>query len=247
MSETTTAPAGAGAAPPADLVRELEAVLGRRIEVVEHENQRLRRMNRLALVGVAAAFGVSAVVLLASGVGRSTLSVSAVEAERFVLRTPGGETRGEWRVAEGGSPELLLRDADGRTRAKLAMLPDGSTGISFADASGSSRAALGLLPDQTTSLVFADRTGRTRAVLGYSPDGAMTLVFADRAGVTRAGLGVDAAGRANLTLTEDQAAPEPVAEAAVPEVSGEAEAAPGEAEAPQPQTPPGGPAARGRR
>lgn len=241
MSETTTA---APAAPPVELVRELEAVLGRRIEVVEHENQRLRRMNRLALAGVAAAFGVSAAVLLASGVGRSTLSVSAVEAERFVLRTPGGDTRGEWRVAEGGSPELVLRDADGRTRAKLAMLPDGSTGISFADASGNSRAALGLLPDQTTSLVFADRGGRTRAVLGYSPDGAMTLVFADRSGATRAGLGVDAAGRANLTLVEDRAIAEPEPEA--PATAGEETVAPAVGEAPAEPTPPAGPGARGR-
>jgi hypothetical protein len=221
MSETTTAPAAA----PEELVRELEAVLARRIEVVENENQRLRRMNRVALGGAAAAVGLSAVLLLASGIGRSTVSASTVEAERFVLRTPAGETRGEWRMGEGGATELVIRDGDGRTRVRLGMLPDGSTGLSFADAGGNSRAALGLLADQTTSLVFADRGGRTRAVLGYSADDAVNLVFADRRGATRAGMGIDAAGRGSLTLADEavSASPEPaVDEAAVaPEVAAE--------------------------
>lgn len=207
MDETTNT---AGGPTPEEMVRELGAVLGRRIEEVERENLRLRRTNRYALVGIAAMLGMSAVVVVAAGMGRSSVSAEVVEAERFVLRTPSGETRGEWRMGESGSSELVLQDANGRSRVRLGLLPDGSTGLSFADGSGNSRAALGLLPDQTTSLVFADRTGRTRAVLGYSPDDAITLVFADRSGVTKAGLGIDAAGQANLTLLEEQLAQQPL-------------------------------------
>lgn len=225
MSETTTA---APAAPPEDLVRELEAVLGRRIELVESENQRLRRMNRLALIGVAAAFGVSAAVLVVSGTGRSTLTAETVEAQRFVLRGPAGETRGEWRAGEGGASELALQDGEGRTRIRLGMLPDGAAGVSLADAGGHSRVALGLLPDQTASLVFADRTGRTRSVLGYSAEDAVNLVFADRRGVTRAGLGIDAAGQPSFTLLEEQAA-----------AAGDPEPPAGEGEEAEPGAPPG--------
>ncbi len=189
--------------PPGERLGDLEEVLGRRMERVERENQRLRRLGQFALVGCALALGLSAAVLVVAGAGRSAVRARTVEAERFVLRAPTGEVRGEWRLGDGGSTELVLRGGSGRTQVRLGILADGSSGLSLADAGGSSRAALGLLPDQTTSLVFADRGGRTRAVLGYSPDGAMTLVFADRSGVTRAGLGVDAAGRANLTLVEE--------------------------------------------
>jgi len=221
MSETTIG--ALAAAPPEEQLRGVEEVLGRRMEMVERENQRLRRLNQYSLAGCALAMGLSAAVLVVAGVGRSTVLARTVEAERFVLRSPSGDARGEWRMGDGGSSELVLRGGNGKTQVKLGILPDGSSGLSLADAGGSSRAALGLLPDQTTSLVFADRSGRTRAVLGYSPDGAMTLVFADRSGATRAGLGVDAAGRANLTLVEDQAAAEPEPEATTP-AGGEAAA-----------------------
>lgn len=241
MSETTM---GAPAALPEEHLRDVEAVLGRRMEMVERENQRLRRLNQYSLAGCALAMGLSAAVLVVAGAGRSTVQAETVEAERFVLRAPSGDARGEWRMGEGASSELVLRGGDGKTQVKLGILPDGSSGLSLADAGGSSRAALGLLPDQTTSLVFADRGGRTRAVLGYSPDGAMTLVFADRAGTTRAGLGVDAAGRANLTLVEDQAVPEPEPEVAA---GGEEEAVPANGEVPAGQTPAAVPGAPGGR
>lgn len=245
MSETTSGAAVAGL--PEEHLRDVEEVLGRRMEMVERENQRLRRLNQYSLAGCALALGLSAAVLVVAGTGRSAVQAQTVEAERFVLRSPAGDARGEWRMGEGGASELVLRGGNGKTQVKLGILADGSSGLSLADAGGSSRAALGLLPDQTTSLVFADRTGRTRAVLGYSPDGAMTLVFADRAGVTRAGLGVDATGRANLTLTEDQAAPEPEPEVVAPagEEAADPEAAePGAAPA---QTQPAAPASRGGR
>lgn len=233
MQDTTTT------APPEEMVRDLETVLARRMEQVELENQRLRRLNRFSLVGSALALGMSAAVLVVAGAGRSTVAAESVSAERFVLLGPDGKTRGGWEVGADGSSKLVLHDGSGRSRVGLQALPDGSAGLALADGNGNSRAVLGLLPDQTASLVFADRTGRTRAVFGYSPDDAVNLAFTDRSGVTRAELGVAAAGEASFTLLEEQAAPEPE-----PATAGEAEAVPAEEEA---QPAPAGPGTRGRR
>ena len=131
MSETTIgAPA---AALPEEQLRDVEQVLGRRMELVERENQRLRRLNQFSLAGCAVALGLSAAVLVVAGVGRSTVQAQTVEAERFVLRAPSGAARGEWRMGDGGSSELVLRGGNGKTQVKLGILADGSSGLSLAD------------------------------------------------------------------------------------------------------------------
>jgi hypothetical protein len=114
MSETTSG--AAVAALPEEHLRDMEAVLGRRMEMVERENQRLRRLNQYSLAGCALALGLSATVLVMAGTGRSAVQAETVEAERFVLRSPEGDARGEWRMGEGGASELVLRGGNGNSR-----------------------------------------------------------------------------------------------------------------------------------
>jgi hypothetical protein len=185
----------------ADLIRELEAVLGRRVDELEIENTRLRRSTSLlaaaALVALALSIGTTLFVQTSRG-----RVADVVQARQFVLRDAAGHVRAViGSTAEGGS-RFSMQDRSGRDRLRLTLLADGSPGLSFADPEGRSRAVLAFLPDETVNLVFADRTGRTRAVFGLMPDESSTLVFADRLGETRIGLGVDAGGDAGLSLFE---------------------------------------------
>jgi hypothetical protein len=208
------------------LVRELEAVLGRRVDALERENERLKRFGTIAM-------GVGALMLLITTVMLISIRVNAgqvqevVEANRFVLRDGDGHIRALIGVNQDNSSRLVLQDRDGRERLRLTLLADGSPGVSFTDREGKSRAVLGLLPDETATLVFADRWGKTRAVLGLSPDESSTLVFADRNGETRVGVGVEADGSAGVTLYENEPArPAPAVDAETPaEVPTEADAA----------------------
>jgi hypothetical protein len=186
-----------------DLVRELEAVLNRRLRQLESDNEKLRRTGALLLIGLLVMVALTTVLVISSvgnGAGRGIAEV--VEARSFLLRDADGHARGEFGFTRDGGTRLLLQDRDGRERLRLTLLPDGSPGLSFTDVEGRTRAVLGLLPDETTTLVFADRTGRTRTVLGVSSDESSTLVFADRNGETRVGVGVEADGSAGMTLFE---------------------------------------------
>jgi hypothetical protein len=185
----------------ADLVREIEAVLGRRVDELEVENVRLRRQSRLLGAGVVIALAASLGMSLLVYLERSRVA-DMVQAQQFVLRDGAGHVRAVLGpTAEGGS-RFSMQDRNGRDRLRITLLADGSPGMSFADTEGRSRAVLAFLPDETANLVFADPTGRTRAVFGLMPDGSTTLVFADRAGETRVGIGVDHEGGAGLTVFE---------------------------------------------
>ena len=200
-----------------DLVREIEAVLGRRVDELEHENLRLRRQLRRQGLGVTMAL-LAAALLGGLMLAQRTGTANKVQAHQFVLRDANGHVRAVLGSTAEGGARLSMQDVEGRDRLRMTLLADGSPGLSFADAGGRSRAVFALLPDETANLVFADPTGRTRAVFGLMPDGSSTLVFADRAGETRVGVGVDHEGAAGLTIFERDDAPRAAApEAAVPD------------------------------
>lgn len=183
-----------------DLVREIEAGIGRRIDALERENARLKRRWRL-LLGSVALSSLAALNLFLHE-SQKTPSTEIVEASQFVVRDADGFVRAVLGANADGSAGLTLQDRAAEERLRLVLLADGSPGISFADPLGRTRAVLGLLPDQTASLVFADREGRGRTVLGLSTDESSTLVFVDRDGYTRAGMGVNRAGLAELIVSE---------------------------------------------
>jgi hypothetical protein len=188
---------------PDPLVREMEAVLGRRVDQLERDNQQLRRRTATLGFAVAAAFAMSAGALTYAVTAGSRV-VGAVHAREFVLHDADGRVRASLGITAEGGSRLVLRDQAGSERLRMTLLSDGSPGLSFADADGRSRIVLGFLPDETANLVLADRQGRTRAVLGLMPDESSTLVFADGHGEARIGLGVDQRGGAGLTMFESE-------------------------------------------
>jgi hypothetical protein len=198
-----------------EVLREAEALLGRRIDALERDYDVVRSRLRVTLGALAALFLVT-VILAVVAAPRDLGIVRSVQSNQFVLRDESGLVRGVLEMNSAAGPRLVLRDGDGRDRIRLALLQDGSPGITLTDRDGQARAVLGVLPDGTTNLVFADATGRSRAVLGHTSGEATTLVLADREGFTRAGLVVDPSGEGTLTLWERGVEPDPATDPAAP-------------------------------
>ncbi|MFQ5961978.1 MAG: hypothetical protein ACE5MG_11340 [Candidatus Methylomirabilales bacterium] len=127
-----------------------EEALVRRVDLVERENRRLRR------AGAAALAALAAVVLT----GHVFTAERVVEAERFVLLDPSGETRAVLAVAKGGSG-LYLYDKKGKMRAGLVGGVADETGLSLYDVEGKGRARLALKADGSPALAFADKDEKT--------------------------------------------------------------------------------------
>lgn len=180
---------------------ELEKGLALRIDSLEHENRRLRRLMTSGIIGVAVLLGLTAaLVVVTARHGLPGTVADVIESHQFVIRDHDGQVRGAFGLADDGSLRLGLQDGAGKAALRLSLLKSGAPGITFTDSMGRPRVVMGLLPDQSTNLVFADASGRSRMVLGLAPDGSSTLAFADAMGATRAGLGVDASGRGSFSM-----------------------------------------------
>jgi hypothetical protein len=177
--------------------------LASRIDAVEADNRRLRRLS-IALIGIVAILTGLAVALMvvSARYGLPGTTADIVAARQVMIRDRDGVPRGVWGVDDSGAVRLLLQDGSQRPRLRLSLLEDGGAGISLVDSAGHNRAVIALLPDQAVSVVLADGNGKTRSVFGLAPDGSSTLIFADRAGTTRASLGVDTRGLGAFTLSD---------------------------------------------
>lgn len=181
--------------------------LTQRLEAVERDNRRLRRLGVMMLVGVGILLGLTtAIMVVASRHGMPGMVPQVTEARKFLLRDPQGRIRGVWGTNEEGAAQLILQDTVGRGRLRVTVLPDGSSGVAFVDSVNHTRIVLGILPDESANIALADPGGKTRTVLGIAPNGSATLVFADRGGSTKAGIGVDARGFGTLNLIEQPGA-----------------------------------------
>jgi hypothetical protein len=174
-----------------------------RVEAVERDNRRLRRLS-LALIGLVAILtGLAVALMLVSArYGLPGTTADIVAARQIVIRDAAGVPRGLWGVDDSGAVRLMLQDGGRRPRLRLSLLADGGAGISLIDSAGHNRAVIALLPDHAVSVVLADGNGKTRSVFGLAPDGNSTLVFADGSGINRASLGVDSRGLGTFTLSD---------------------------------------------
>ncbi|MBA2556854.1 MAG: hypothetical protein H0V12_05840, partial [Chloroflexi bacterium] len=172
-----------------------------RLEAVERDNRRLRRLGLMMIVGVGVLLGLtSAIMVVASRHGMPGMVPQVAEAKKFLLRDRDGRIRGAWGTNEDGAAQLLLQDNAGRARLRFTVLEDGSSGLAFVDSVNNARIVVGILPDESANIVLAEPGGKTRAVLGVAPNGSTTLVFADRGGATKAGIGVDTRGLGTLNV-----------------------------------------------
>lgn len=163
-----------------------------RLEAMEREMRRVRRLGGFVIVGLAALLGVAAAIIAVAERGRLLdRSHDLVESKRFLLRDESGRIRGLWEATDSGAAQIILSDSTGRERLRLRVLEDGSAGLAMVDSMQRSRAVLAVLPDETTALALADATGQTRAVLGLKVGGTPSLALADPDGTVRTGLGLE--------------------------------------------------------
>jgi hypothetical protein len=183
-------------------IREVEARLDRRLEVLESQRERLRWMARLMGAGFVATLITLAIVVRTVFGSGGDLAARSLLTEEVVLRDGHGVTRGRLAADSDGRVQFSLSDRDGRGRIRLTVLADGSPGVTITDADARPRAVLGYLPDGTTNLVFADAQGTSRAVVGVEPDGSTHALFSDRAGRIRTLVGVGADGAPSVSVLE---------------------------------------------
>jgi hypothetical protein len=213
---------------------EFERSMLLRVETVEREGRRLRRLWVASLISIAVLLGLAtALVIVSARHGLPGTVADVIESRQFLLRDADGMVRGAWGTLPDGTMRLSLQAPGSRAGVTLTALKGGASGLTFSDSSGRSRGVFGILPDETLSLTFGDRTGMTRTALGLNPEGSATLVFADRSGAMRAGLGVDSRGAGTFTVVEHPGARAPEPEAA-PDDSAVADTAPA---APAPKAP----------
>ena len=174
-----------------------------RLDAVERDNSRLRRLSIALIALVAILTGLAVAIMVVSAeYGLPGTTADIVAARQIVVRDKAGLPRGLWGVDDSGAVRLVLQDQQGQPRIRLSLLGDGAAGVTLIDSAGHNRAVVALLPDQAVSVVLADGTGKTRSVFGLAPDGNSTLLFADRTGVPRASIGIDSRGLGNFTLSE---------------------------------------------
>jgi hypothetical protein len=181
---------------------ELERVLVTRIQTLEREGRRLKRLWMATMVAMATILGLGTALVIVSQHGLPGSVPDVIEARQFLLRDPSGAVRGAWGTLPDGSLRLTLQAPGTKAGVTLTALKGGAAGLTISDSSGRSRGVLGLLPDETTSLTFGDRSGTTRSSLGLNPEGSATLILADRGGAVRASMGVDSRGAGTLTVIE---------------------------------------------
>ena len=174
-----------------------------RLDAVERDNQRLRRLS-LSLIAITAVLAGLAIALMfvASRYGLPGSTAQIVAARQFVMRDVDGKVRGLWGTDDKGAVRLVLQDAGGQPRMRLSLLGDGSAGFALVDSAGHNRAVFAMLPDEAISLALADANGKTRSVLGLAADGSSSLIFTDRSGVARTSVAVDSRGVGSVTASD---------------------------------------------
>src|SRR5690606_41369765 len=120
--------------------REIELAVARRLEAIERENRRLRRLTGILLAGLAILLGLTASLLVVYA-RQASATADVVQAQRFVLRDQDGLIRAILGVQPDGSTRFALQDRDGRPRLQLTLLGDGSPGVALKDREEIGRAA----------------------------------------------------------------------------------------------------------
>jgi hypothetical protein len=136
----------------------------RRLERLERDNRRYKRVASLAVACVGLA------VLLGAAPSKKAKIPDEVRAGRFVLVDKAGNAHAQWATTAEKQPYLVLSDAAGKPRLNLSLSQYGEPFLSFTDAAGNRR--IGLSLDLYGVLLhFNDDGGKLRAALTVPAEG----------------------------------------------------------------------------
>ena len=168
---------------------ELQTIL-HRVQRLERENRRLKRLGLLCLLIAGSGFLFAQVLRkplsAAPRPAPATVSYDTLVVHSLELRDKAGKLRGVWTVTADG-PFLYLCDTDGKIRTGLGAFADGSS-LMLSDTAGKSRAEV-VLDAEGPRLSLYDLAGKKRVGLRVTAAGP-ELNLHDANGFPRAGLSV---------------------------------------------------------
>ncbi|MFQ5881799.1 MAG: hypothetical protein ACE5I9_04930 [Candidatus Methylomirabilales bacterium] len=127
-------------------------ILVRRLDRVERENRRWKRVGTFVLAAIAA------VALTGQATPRNV--AKEVEAEKFLLRDTSGKTRAVLAMGADESVGLSLSDKDGTARIWLSLGAGGSPVLALFDKTARPRATVRVWPDGLPHLALTDKDGK---------------------------------------------------------------------------------------
>ena len=172
----------------AEVVTMTERDLVGRLEKLERDNRRLKRLGAAALV-LAAALGAI----------YATRPVPAkITAHEFDLVDRSGATRGFMGVRDGAS-NITLSDSQGKPGVVMAALSSGASGISLSDSQGKAGVAMTVSPSGEPSVGLSDSQGNPRVFMVVLPSGEPDITLQDAQGFS-----MDLGSTNTVTLTTGQ-------------------------------------------
>jgi hypothetical protein len=190
------------------------AALDRRLDRLELENRRLRRLTAVCLAGM---FGWAAC-------STARPAVDTVRAQRFVLVDGSGAELGALELDGGGfpmlhmkhgkaqavvtanGPGLLFRGLDGKTTAYMGIDSNLTSKLELSSERLMDGVRLSTRADGSCGVYVLDSTGRERGGLEASSLGGANLTFKDTAGHLRGHVGLDVNDLPSLLLMDEAGA-----------------------------------------
>jgi hypothetical protein len=175
----------------AEGMRMQEPELLARLEKLERENKRFRRLGVTAVVVAAALAGMYATrtvplrdhagvpgvvkaheLEIVDSRGKARIKLTTVMGGTYVtLLDSQGTTREGMFLGSDGSPHIALDDAQVKARLSMDVDSDGSPNVSLSDAQGQVPLDLGVGSDGSSEVRLSDTHGMPRAVVGVLADG----------------------------------------------------------------------------
>jgi len=153
-----------------------------------------RSLRRQRLLGIAALFVASTVLLMGSGPTATPLTATELR-----LVDDAGRLRGLFSVTKQGLASLALLDENGKPRTTLTCAGDGTSTLAYLTDDGASRMLLAQGKAGDGSLVFTDENKQKRVMLtGVTPG----LLMRDAEGQNRVVIGVSKNGGGTLAVTD---------------------------------------------
>jgi hypothetical protein len=127
--------------------------LRQRLDRLERESRRLKRVTLVVIVGAAAA--------LVMGQTAPHRSIRTLDAEEFVLRDSRGQIRASLGTTQGPSATILeIHGDNGKPRTRVTVSSDGTSSLEFMDSGDRVRLLLGVRDNGLPRIWLGNETGR---------------------------------------------------------------------------------------
>lgn len=125
----------------------------RRLERLEKENRRIKR------IGASALFG--AIILVVMGQAGPSNVAKVIEAERFVVRDTSGSVSAVLGINPDRNMGLEIRDKNGKAGVALGMGSNGNPALRLDGPDGKTGIALGVRSDNSPAMELYNKEGKT--------------------------------------------------------------------------------------